>query len=83
MPEVRWEKMALNIRLWVGLDSRPFGQLQSVLHINARMANGAINLCVTKENLNGAEIADHPLPYKTGILACPHVSHAIVAAPGR
>lgn len=42
--------------MWVFSDRRSFGQLQSGLYIDAQIAHGAIDLCVTEENLNGAQI---------------------------
>ncbi len=57
MSEVGERETGAECRLVGRLDFCSFGQLQSILYIDAQVANGAINLCVTKENLNGAEIA--------------------------
>lgn len=46
----------LSVRIWVCSDLRSFSQLQSVFYVDAQIAHGAIDLGVTEENLNGAQI---------------------------
>ena len=41
-------------RLWVCSDFSPFGQFQSVLHVNAEIKHRAVGFGMTEENLNGA-----------------------------
>ena len=39
----------LNVRLWVGSDLSAFGQFQSILHVNAQIADRAVDLGMTEK----------------------------------
>ncbi len=44
-------------RVWVRSDLCSLGQLEGVLHIDAKVAHRALNPHVTKQNLNGFQVA--------------------------
>jgi hypothetical protein len=43
------------------LEVNLFGNRQGVINLDAKIANGAFELCVTKQNLNGAQISCLPV----------------------
>jgi hypothetical protein len=47
----------MNDRFWVRSDLSAFGHLQSVLNVNARVADRAVDLGMAEKDLNGAEVA--------------------------
>ena len=49
--------LAVTGRDWVCLDLSAFGQFQSVLYVNAQVADRAVDPGMAEKDLNGAEVA--------------------------